>query len=56
MDLERNFEEKEELDPIAQCECCGSEIMPWEDYYDIDGTFIHDECGLDYLKQFRKYA
>ncbi|GIM28430.1 hypothetical protein CPJCM30710_10960 [Clostridium polyendosporum] len=49
-------DDREEALPIGECECCNSGIMPWEDYYDIEGILIHDDCGVDYLQQFKKYA
>lgn len=52
-DLEDN---RDDGKPIGECAFCNSEIMEWEDYYDIDGALVHDDCIFDYIHQFKKYA
>lgn len=40
---------------IGECEYCHEPIHEGEDYYDIDGTLLHDDCDLDWLRQYKKY-
>lgn len=47
---------REEGQAIGKCASCSVEIMEWEDYYDIDGLLIHDDCGIKFLNQFKRYA
>jgi len=47
---------RKENEPLGQCEWCCGEIDSWEDYYDIDGVLVHDDCVLNYLRQYKKYA
>lgn len=39
---------------VGVCEQCGQEIYAWEDYYDIEGTLLHEDCEYNWLRQFRK--
>lgn len=44
------------LDPpedkvFAMCDHCGGEIYEGEEYYEIDGDLIHEDCLLDYVKE-----
>ncbi len=41
-DLERIF---------AYCEHCGGEIYDGEDYYEIDGDCIHEDCFYEYIRE-----
>ena len=48
-----NFEPP--LDPpedevFAECDQCGGEIYVGEEYYDIDGDLIHEDCLCDYAR------
>ena len=47
---------RKENEPLGQCEWCCGEIDSWEDYYDIDGVLVHEDCVLSYLRQYKKYA
>lgn len=43
------------LDPpedkvFTYCEHCGGEIYEGEDYYDIEGESIHEDCLYDFAK------
>lgn len=49
-------DDRSEGEPVGDCEWCKSEIMGWDDYYDIEGVLVHDDCILDYLRQYKKYA
>ena len=40
-DLERVF---------AHCEHCGMEIYEGEDFYDLGGTPIHEDCFYEYMR------
>ncbi|MBR2385258.1 MAG: hypothetical protein IKA99_06615 [Clostridia bacterium] len=33
-----------------RCQCCDGDIMVGEEYYDIDGTIICEECIDEYRK------
>lgn len=39
---------KEEI--ADKCDCCGKDIIVGEEYYDIDGTMICEECIKTYKK------
>lgn len=41
---------------IGICEHCNEPIYTWEDYYDIEGTLLHDECSFDWLRQYKHFA
>lgn len=45
-----------EVPEVGICEVCHEPIHPWEDYYDVEGTLLHDDCGLDWLKQYKHYS
>lgn len=43
------------LDPpedvvFATCDHCGGEIYEGEEFYDIDGEFIHEDCLHDWAR------
>lgn len=38
------------------CDVCGEEIYVGDEYYDIDGIIIHDECLKDWAKEYKKEA
>lgn len=40
--------------PIGECVVCGDGITICDDYYDIDGDLIHDDCLHEWAKQYRK--
>jgi hypothetical protein len=37
---------------IGKC-YCGEDILSNEDYYDIDGELIHEDCLREWAEQFR---
>lgn len=39
---------------VDTCAVCGYEIQTGEEYFDIDGVAVCDECGAEYLRQHRK--
>jgi hypothetical protein len=39
----------------GMCSQCGTEIMEWEEHYDIESILIHEECIYEYLSQFKVY-
>ena len=39
----------------GKCEVCGEDIPTWDQYYDIEGQLVHDECIYDWVGQYRKY-
>ena len=47
-----------EKEPVAIAECahCDEAIFEWEDYYNIEGETIHDECLIDWAKQYQVKA
>lgn len=45
------------LDPpedvvFAMCDHCGGEIYEGEEYYDIDGQYIHEDCLRDFAEDY----
>ena len=46
-----------EAKTIGECSCCHEPIYEYEDHYNIDDEILlHDDCGLDWLQQFKKYV
>lgn len=41
---------------IAKCSVCGEDIVAGEDFYDIDGETIHDDCLREWAEQYRGIA
>lgn len=41
---------------INRCCVCGFDIYEWENYYDVGGDIVCDECDMDYMYKFRKVA
>lgn len=39
--------------PVGHCVTCKEPIYGPDDYYEIDGDLIHDDCLTDWAKQFR---
>lgn len=39
--------------PIGKCVVCGGDIVALDDYYEIDGDLIHDDCLREWAKQFK---
>lgn len=39
---------------VDDCQVCGHEICEGEDYYDVNGDIVCDNCNLEYMRQFRK--
>ena len=37
---------------IGKCEQCGDDICADEDYYDIYGALVHEDCLKDWAKRF----
>ena len=37
---------------VGICEGCGMRIYEFEDYYDINGELVHEECLLDWAAQY----
>lgn len=49
------LEPPEDNSPIVgECCMCGYEIPVGEEFYDIEGEAVCDECGRDYLNRHRK--
>lgn len=38
---------------IGICEECGAEIYSGDDYYDIEGNLIHEDCLTGWAERFR---
>jgi len=38
----------------GECAECGDLIYKHEDYYDIDGMLLHEECLTDWAAQYKK--
>ena len=51
-----NFIPERPLDPpedkvFCYCDHCGGEIYDGEEYYEIKGDLVHEDCLLDYVKE-----
>ena len=45
----------EEEDSVFECEECHSGLYVGDDYYEIDGTIMCEDCAIEWLKSnFRK--
>lgn len=38
---------------IGKCEHCGDNIYADEDYYDIEGEIIHEDCLREWAEKYR---
>lgn len=45
---------QEEPETIGKC-WCGDHIHADEDYYEIDGVLLHEDCLRDWAKQYRRH-
>ena len=36
------------------CSHCGEDVYDYEDYYDIDGELLHDDCLRGWAEQYKK--
>lgn len=53
-DFERHDRKQSEwLDSLPRCEHCGDPIQD-EDYYEIDGAPVHEDCLTDYCNKHYK--
>lgn len=43
--------EKEHM--IGCCAVCDEAVYDYDSYYDINGELVHDDCGLDWLMEYR---
>lgn len=48
-------DDRSEGEAVGECECCSGDIMPFENYYDLDKVLLHEDCALEYFSQFKKY-
>lgn len=39
---------------IGKCTQCGAVLYSFDDYYDVDGTLICDDCLYDWAAQYKK--
>lgn len=52
-DAERYHEHLEDSGKkIGVCEHCSDPIFEGEDYYDIDGDMVHEDCIRDYAERW----
>ena len=44
-----------EVEPcvIGECAACHEDIRADEDYYDIEGEIVHEECLSDWAEKYR---
>ncbi len=50
------FPESQQRKIHSECYQCGNEIYIGDDYYDLDGRDIHEDCIEDYLASKKKIA
>ena len=41
---------------IGNCEHCSDVIYDDEDYYDIDGVLLHEDCLKDWADEYKRKA
>ena len=41
-----------EAEVIGKCEHCGDDIYEGEDYYDIEGEIIHEDCLREWAEKY----
>lgn len=39
---------------IGTCDACSDPIYKSDDYYDIDGVLLHEDCLTDWAAQYKK--
>jgi hypothetical protein len=39
---------------LGVCEHCGKDIYSDSDYYELEDVLVHDDCILDYIRQFKR--
>ena len=54
-DAERDYEEREPK-KIGVCEECSDPIYDGEDYYEIDGDMLHEDCLYDWAHKYKVRA
>lgn len=42
-----------EAEAVGICEACREEIRAGEDYYDIEGDLLHEDCLLDWAWKYK---
>lgn len=45
---------EKEAEIVGICESCREEIHAGEDYYDINGDLLHDDCLLNWARKYRR--
>lgn len=45
-----------EIEPYCQCDMCGEPIYDGEDYWDINGDIVCEDCLLEYMQCFKRTA
>lgn len=50
----RAYEENTRTKPIGICEQCSDLIYDCDEYYEICGDMIHEDCLTDWAEQFKK--
>lgn len=44
---------EKEAEVVGICEACREEIHAGEDYYDIEGDLLHEDCLLDWAWKYK---
>lgn len=42
--------------PLLQCVCNGCNIYEGDDYYDVNGYIVCEDCKIKYINRFRRVA
>lgn len=50
---ERKMERAEKEHMIGCYAVCDEAVYDYDSYYDINGELVHDDCGLDWLMEYR---
>lgn len=46
-------ERKRERHVRGRCTHCGEDVYDWEDYYDIEGDLLHEDCLVSWAEQYK---
>lgn len=55
LDLHREYEARSQT-PVMQCDYNGCDILEGQDYYNIGGDIVCEDCLIDYMKAFKEEA
>lgn len=51
---EAEQEERRSRRRVGRCLHCRETVYDYEDYYDIEGDLLHEDCLMDWAAQYKK--